>query len=154
MRKELKILFLILIFNFGGCSVNCVDVPNFLNIQGFGLVIKRVNNFHNDGSHSASLFDVNNTIDYDKLLIELTATGNYYGQNKHFNIGDLFVNTAYASKCPRPGHQGSTEIISDIVIVSDNPFLSSSNSSDTLTQFFNISGFIGNHFIKPTDLVT
>jgi hypothetical protein len=125
-----------------------------LNIEGFEIAIKRINNVYNDGSFSTSLFDTNNSIDFDKLLIEFTATGNYFGQIKSFDIGDLFVNTAYASKCPRPGHQGSTENISDIVIVSNNPFLSTSNSSDTLSQFFNISGFVGNQSIKPTDLVT
>ena len=153
MRKEIKIFLLIYIFNFGGCSVNCDDVPNFLNIEGFEIAIKRINNVYNDGSFSTSLFDTNNSIDFDKLLIEFTATGNYFGQIKSFDIGDLFVNTAYASKCPRPGHQGSTENISDIVIVSNNPFLSTSNSSDTLSQFFNISGFTGNQYTKPTDLV-
>ncbi len=102
MRKEIKIFLLIFIFNFGGCSVNCDDVPNFLNIEGFEIAIKRINNVYNDGSFSTSLFDTNNSIDFDKLLIEFTATGNYFGQIKSFDIGDLFVNTAYVSKCPRP----------------------------------------------------
>ena len=154
MRKEFKIFLLILIFNFGGCcSSDCDKVPKFLNIEGFKIAINRINNTYNDGSFSTSSFDTNNTIDFDKLLIELTATGNYFGQNKTFNIGNLFVNSAYACKCAGPGHQGSTENISNIVIVSNNPFLSTSNSSDTLSQFFNISGFAGNQYTKPTDLV-
>lgn len=154
MKREYKILILILIFNFGGCcSSDCDKVPKYLNIEGLDITVNKITNTYNDDSFSTSPFDTNNTIDFDKLLIELTATGSYFGQNKTFNIGDFFVNSAYACKCAGPGHQGSTENISDIVIVSNNPFLSTSSSSDTLSQFFNISGFADNQFIKPTDLV-
>jgi hypothetical protein len=154
MRKEYKILILILIFNFGGCCPSdCDKVPKYLNIEGLDIAVKRITNTYSDGSITAISFDTNNFIDFDKLLIELTATGSYFGQNNNYNFGNFFINSAYACKCAGPGHQGSTEQISDIIILSNNPFLSSSNSSDTLSQFFNISGFNGNQFVKPIDLV-
>lgn len=155
MKREFKIITLFLIFNFGGCcSRDCDNIPKFINIEGFDVNVKTITNIYGDGSISSTQFDTNNLIDYDKVLIELQATTSYFGQTKSFDYSNLFISSAYACKCDNPGYQGSTEHISDIIILSSNPFLSTSSSSDTISQFFNISGFNGNQFFPPTDLVS
>jgi hypothetical protein len=150
MQKEIKIFTLIILFNtLGCCPSDCDKVPKYFDINGLDLTVKKITKIYGDSSFTSEIFDTNNSID-----LELLPKVNYYGLNNSFNFGNLFINSAYACKCGGPGHQGSMENISDIIIFSNNQFLSSSSISDTLTQYFNISGLGSKFSIKPTDLVT
>lgn len=157
MSKEIKIFTLILMFHFLGCNPkDCAMVPKYLDIEGLNLTVKEIQETYHDGSFSTQPFDTNNSIDFSNLALELVPQLNYYGLNeKARNWRNLFINLAYAGKCPSPGYEGSIEYISDILIFSDKPFLTSGNTTDTLSQYFNISGLNHkNEGVKPIDLVS
>lgn len=156
MRKELKILLLILLFNFVGCNPkNCDLVPKYLNIQGLEITVKKIDKTYQDGSFSTLPFDTNNSINFSDLVLEITPVMRYYGHNKSFTPRNFLINSAYAGKCPLPGFKGSTEQIAGIIIFSNEPFLASGSPADTLSYFFDISGLDDrNGFIAPIDLMT
>lgn len=154
MKKAFKIFTLFLLFNFGGCiTCNCDFVKKYIDIQGFEVEVEKITDYYSDSSTSAISFNTNDSIDFDKLQISLTARGNYYGQSS-FQLGSFFVNSLYACSCAPHGYLGSKEQISEITILSNNPFLAAGNSADTLNQYFKISGYYGTEHFKPTDLVT
>lgn len=155
MRERSKIFILILTFNFLGCNPqNCDTVPKYLDIEGLDVAVNKITKTYNDGSFSTQPFDTNNTIDFKDLVLRLTPEMNYYGQTNSFKLGNPFISSAYAGKCPTPGYQGSMEQISDIIIFSNNPFLDSGTTQDTLSQYFNISGYDRNNYIEPVDLLS
>ncbi|HLW39292.1 MAG TPA: hypothetical protein VKX31_02800 [Brumimicrobium sp.] len=157
MKKIKKVLILLFIFNFSGCNPkNCGDIPKSFDVIGLELTVKKKLETYSDGSFSTQSLDTNETVKYSDLVIEIVPQVNYYGQkNNSFHFGNFFIPTAYAGKCPSPGFQGSSEQISDLLIFSNQPFLSSGNTTDTLSHFFEISGWgHQSEGIKPKDLLT
>lgn len=154
MKKTILILSLMLACIFTACNPkNCEVVPPYFDIKNLNLEIKKIAKIYADQSFSTTSFDLNNLIAYNEIVLEITPQFSYYGNVKPFNFKDLFINTAYAGKCPEPGHKGSTAHISKIAIFSNQPFTDSNSIQDDLSPYFKISG-LNQHFgaIKQLDL--
>ena len=146
MKNPCLILSMMITCFITACNPkNCEDVPPYFDIKNLNLEIKKIAEIYADQSFSTTSFDLNNLIAYNEIVLEITPQFSYYGNVKPFNFKDLFINTAYAGKCPEPGHKGSTAHISKIAIFSNQPFTDSNSIQDDLSTYFKISG-LNQHF--------
>jgi len=151
------------IFNLGGCFCDCDNIEKYFDINGFNVVLKEITSVNPNGSTTIKPLDTNTTVNFDKFIIQLAPILKYYSDNSienkssnnKFNFASLFINSAYACSCSDPGYLGTKEIISEINIFSSYAFTSSGSITDTLSKYFDISGYKNQGgSIQQVDLVS
>lgn len=140
---KLRIVILLLIFNLGGgCSCDCDKVPKYFDVNGMNAKVSQLEKRFGNQDESEYLLDSAQQVSYDKLIITLVPNVTYYGTVSMFkNIS--FISAAYACSCGdnMPGTGGTIEQISEINIVSAQPFTSSGTTAEPLNKYFEIYDF-------------
>jgi hypothetical protein len=151
--KLKSLILLVALMIGGGCSCDCENYPNYYDVKGISanalIIAKRLGN----QTEAEYRLEVNEIVDYSKLVISLKSINTYYGERSN-TVGFSLINSAYACSCAEeyPGYMGSKEQLSEIKIYSDAALNLGENPSELLNQYFEMAGMTGETYNDFFDL--